>query len=233
MTLSPQHGLNARFYWHSANWSPYVEGVDLSLTRNVADLSLLGHDSMVRVPGVRDQKITLSGTAWERLTSDANAWARFTDSGGKPFAYLPGGDAVGRVAYCGIAMPDNPSISAGDDVVRIPCGIVSMAEIDRGKVLHALVSTGVSPGSSVDGVNETLTGGAAYLLCTASGGGSLVVTVEDSANNTDWAPLVVMTALSAVGSEVKAVAGMVRRYLRVSWTLSSGSATWFLAFARR
>jgi hypothetical protein len=44
-----------------------------------------------------------------------------------------------------------------------------------------------------------------------------------------------MTALMAVGSEVKTVAGAVGQYLRVSWTLTGTdpSATWFLAFGRR
>ena len=145
---------------------------------------------------------------------------------------------MGSVAYCGVNRTGNMGVTAGDDVVRLPVGLVTADRYDRCKVLHALTSAGTSPGSSVDNAAESTAGGVAYLLCTAITGTTpeLTVTVEDSTNNSDWTTLVVMTALGAVGSEQKLVTGTVDKYLRVSWTLTgtdTPTVTWFLAFGRR
>ena len=303
------HGTTARFYWHTRDWSPYVESAELAMTRSTAEHRPLSGNSVRRKLGHRATAVTLGGAAWERATVDANAWARFDESASRPWVYLPNGDTVGAIAYCGLALDNNEQRVAGDDIVRLPVGLVGTDKLDRGVVLRALAAGGSSPGSSVNGgvqpllvgnhdgadnvavltdadgnwtvdalIGWTLTnttdgssglvtantattitarlaggtqndwdtndaftltplGGAAYLLCTAISGAAanLAVVVQDSANNVDWATLVSMTAVTAVGSEQKLVAGIVRRYLRVSWTLTgtNPSATWFMAFGRR
>lgn len=228
-----EHGTTARFYWHSMDWSPYVESVDMSLTRALAEHRPLDGTAVVRVPGHRDMSLILAGTPYEALTTDEVGDARFRDGVGRPFAYLPDGDAVGALAYCGLSRVGDRSVTAGDDIVRLPMGLVSADEFDRALVLHRLTNWGKSPGASVDGSAPSANGGVAYLLVTATDGGDLDVVVENSADNATWLPLVTMTTATAKGSEVKTVSGAVKRYLRVSWTLSSGSATWFLAFGRR
>ena len=228
-----QHGTTARFYWHTMDWSPYVESVDMSLTRGLAEHRPLAGTAVVRVPGHRDMSLILAGTPYEALTTDEVGDDRFRDGVGRPFAYLPDGDVVGALAYCGLSRVGDRSGTAGDDIVRLPMGLVSAGEFDRALVLHRLTNAGLSPGASVDGSAPSANGGVAYLLVTATDGGDLDVVVEDSDDNATWLPLVTMTTATAKGSEVKTVSGAVERYLRVSWTLSSGSASWFLAFGRR
>lgn len=227
------HGRQARFYWHGVDMSQYLQGVNQRLTRSMGEHRPLNGDAVIRLPGLKDLQLTLAGTAWEAATSDLHIFTRLDEETQRVFAYLPAGDVVGGVAYCGLSRAGTMGIVAGDDIIRIPTGLVSAEEFDRSKILHLLTASGSSPGSSVDNGAQTTNGGAAYLICTATDGGDLDVTVEDSPNDADWSTLLAMTTLTAVGAEEKEVAGTVDRYLRVSWTLSAGSATWFLAFGRR
>jgi hypothetical protein len=232
------HGAKARFYWHTRDMSPYVEGVDMGLTRGLAEHRPLSGEAVTRIAGFEDGSITLSGAAWEAATSDLTAYTRFHESSSRPFAFCPAGDAVGSVAYCGVSNAGSMGVVAGDDVVRLPVSLVTAARYDRCKVLHALGSTVTSPGSGVNNGGATTGGGMAYLIVTAITGTTpeLTVTVEDSADGSTYATLLAMTAISAVGSEAKAKTGTIRQYLRVTWTLTgtdTPTATWFLAFGRR
>jgi hypothetical protein len=236
-----RHGSKARLYVHTLDMSPYVEGGGVNYDADVAESKPWGATFVERFTGHVSAAVPLTGGGYDP-EADKNAetaWDQMAEATqGRPYAFLPQGDAAGRLAHCGIIKPDSPQIvAAGDDIVRLPVGYLHTAQFDLCRVLRALGTGGVSPGSSVDNGDATAAGGAAYLLCTAiSGAGAeLAVTVEDSADGVDFDPLVVMTALTAVGSEVKTVAGAVRQHLRVSWTLdgAGAAATWFLAFGRR
>jgi hypothetical protein len=239
MTL--YHGTGARFYYHTMDLSGYAEQVEQQLNRSVAEYPPLNATAVERLAGHRDARITLTGGALKTIAggNDEYVWTRLGEEVRRPWAFLPRGDAVGRPAYCGLAVGENQQRTAGDDIVRLPVAMVSTDEIDRCAILRALAAGGASPGPTYDSaiVGGSAAGGGAYLLCTAISGvdAELTVTFEDSANGVDWATLVAMTALTAVGSEVKEVTGAVRQYLRVSWTLTGTgpAATWFAAFGRR
>lgn len=232
------HGTAARFYYGAMDMSGYAEQVEQQLSRSLAEYRPLSGTAVRRLGGHRDARITLTGGALDTSVgaNDAYVWARLAEDTERVWAFLPMGDAVGRACYCGQAVGENQQRVAGDDIVRLPVAMLSTEDIDRCVILRALAAGGISPGATHDGGAASATGGAAYLLCTAlSTGAKLTVTFEDSANGTDWGTLVAMTALTAVGAEVKAVTGTVRRYLRVRWTLtgSTPAATWFAAFGRR
>ena len=235
------HGSKARLYVHTLDMSGYVESGGVDYDVDVAESRPWGADFVERYTGHVSAALPLTGGGYDPAT-DKNAdatWAQMREATqGRPYAFLPQGDVVGRIAHCGVIKPTSPQIvAAGDDIVRLPVGYLHTERYDLCRVLRALAAGGTSPGSSVDNSAGTADGGAAYLLCTAISGAAakLTVTVEDSADELDWDPLVSMTALTAVGSEVKTVAGAVGQYLRVSWTLTGTdpSATWFLAFGRR
>jgi hypothetical protein len=232
------HGTAARFYYGAMDMSGYAEQVEQQLSRSLAEYRPLSGTAVRRLGGHRDARITLTGGALDSApgANDAYVWARLAEDTERVWAFLPMGDAVGRACYCGLAGGENQQRVAGDDIVRLPVAMLSTEDIDRCVILRALAAGGISPGATHDGGAASATGGAAYLLCTAlSTGAELTVTFEDSANGTDWGTLVAMTALTAVGAEVKAVTGTVRRYLRVRWTLTGTdpAATWFAAFGRR
>ena len=229
------HGTVGRFYYHGLDYSDYAEQVGAQFDKALAEYRPLSARSVQRVAGHRDLSLSLSGGALDTSAgaNDADAWARLGEDTGRVFAYLPGGDALGRAAYCGVALGQNQQRVVGDDIIRLPVALVSADEFDRAVVLRALAAGGISPASSVDGGASSSGGAMAYLICTALDGTSLAVTIEDSANNVDWDTLLTMTTLTAVGSEAKAVSGFVNRYVRVSWTLTGTAATWWLAFGRR
>lgn len=233
------HGTAARFYYGGFDMSGYAEQVEQQLSRSIAEYRPLNGTGVIRLPGHRDARITLTGGALDTDVgaNDAYVWARLQEDTGRVWAFAPSGDVVNRWCYCGQAVGENQQRVAGDDIVRLPVAVVSTYEIDRCAILRALAAGGTSPGATHNGGAASDDGGAAYLICTAISGASaeLTVTIEDSANGTDWATLVAMTALTAAGSERKIVTGAVRQYLRVSWTLTgtSPSATWFAAFGRR
>jgi hypothetical protein len=235
------HGSRARLYVHTLDMSDYVESGGVNYDVDMVDYKPWGSTFVTRVPGHRRAALPLTGGAYDPA-ADKNAvatWAQMAEAtAGRPYAFLPQGDAVGRLAHCGVIKPDSPQITAaGDDIVRLPVGYLAVGQADLCRVLRALAAGGTSPSASVDNGAASSNGGAAYLLCTAMSGDTpeLTVTVEDSANDLDWDTLATVTALTDVGSEVKVVTGTVRQYLRVSWTLTGTgpAATWFLAFGRR
>lgn len=235
------HGSKARLYVHTLDMSPYTESAGVDYSADMAESKPLGATYVERYTGHVSAAVPLTGGGYDP-EADRNAETVWNQMGeatqGRPYAFLPQGDAVGRIAHCGVIKPNSPQIvAAGDDIVRLPVGYLHTERFDLCRVLRTLAGGGASPGAGVNNGAATADGGAAYLLCTAiSGAGAeLTVTVEDSADGLAWDALVVMTALTAVGSEVKEVAGAVRQHLRVSWTLdgAGAAATWFLAFGRR
>jgi hypothetical protein len=76
--------------------------------------------------------------------------------------------------------------------------------------------------SSVDQTAQSTAGAVGYLHLTAvSAGDTLVVKIQDSANNTDWADLITFTLDgTAVGAERSTVSGTVDRYVRVLWDVT-------------
>lgn len=237
--MTPTHSIGARFYYHCMDLSGYAEQVEQQLSRSLTEYRPLNATAVQRLPGHEDARIALTGGALKTAAggNDAYLWARLQEDTGRLWAFAPLGDVVNRWCYCGLSVGENQQRVAGDDIVRLPVAMLSTEEIDRCAILRALAAGGTSPGSTHDGGAASDDGGAAYLICTAISGASaeLTVTIEDSANGVDWATLVAMTALTAVGSERKEVAGAVRQYLRVSWTLTgtTPAATWFAAFGRR
>ncbi len=91
-----------------------------------------------------------------------------------------------------------------------------------GRVLHPLVAvTADGTGTSVDGAAQTTTGAVAQLHVTSvSASDTLLVTIEDSANNSTWATIGTFTLASAVTAQRITIAGTVRRYTRCVWDVT-------------
>ena len=207
--MTPTHGTAARFYYHTIDMSGYAEQVEQQLSRSLAEYRPLNGDGVIRLPGHRAARITLTGGALDGAVgaNDEYVWARLAEDTERVWAFLPYGDALSRACYCGQAVGENQQRVAGDDIVRLPVAMVSTYDIDRCAILRALAAGGTSPGSTHDGDAASTNGGAAYLICTAisGAGATLTVTIQHSVNGSDWDSLVAMTALTAVGSECRAI----------------------------
>jgi len=233
------HGLSAKFYYHNLDFSPFVDEVDPSFERDMAEAAPLSAEWKTVLGGHRTCTISLSGIY--DATADkieAQAWARFDGSTDRVWAYLPRGDTLAYACYCGECRFGDEKITAGDDIVKLPFTVIGTDRADRATVIHALgEETSAGEGASQDGSAASVLGCRAYLICTALDATTLDVKLEDSANDVDWDDLVEFTQLSAVGSEMKevaAAAGTPDQYVRVSWTPTGGNttATFFVAWYR-
>lgn len=102
-----------------------------------------------------------------------------------------------------------------------------------GVVLHANAQeTATTTSTSVNNGAASTAGALCFLQVTAAGG-SWAFTVEDSANNSTFATIATFSSNgSAITSEVQAVSGTVRQYVRCVATRTSGNATYFCAIVR-
>ena len=120
-----------------------------------------------------------------------------------------------------------------DDVVQASAEIQSVTGAERIQSLLPLAEKAVTgTGSTVDSGAATEDGGAAYLHVTSLAGTSVTATVQHSSNGSTWADLVVFDAQTEIGSQRKEYTGTVNRYLRTTYTLVGGAATFQVAASR-
>jgi len=234
------HGVNARFYFDVLDFSNYIENIDPTFIRRLAEIKTLGVAYGQSVAGHMSGTIALAGVYDGAAEGpDEVAWGIFQASAGTPrvFAYVPQIPALDGIAYCGTANVGTDQITAGDDAVRMPVALVASDDVDRAIIVHLLAGETASgeEEDSYDGTSGTTDGLRAYLICTALGAGTaLTVTIQDSADDENWATQDTFAALTDEGSEKIENTDNVDQYVRVSWTLVGGTttATFFVAFAR-
>lgn len=245
-TVVPVHGSAGRMYYHTLDMSDYVESVKADFKRALATHKPLGASGPSQALGHMSMVLTLGGAALVQDTGGDEdiTWAAMGSDAARMFAYAPYGDTLAGLAFCGKSQYGGHSMEAGDDVLRMPVGVIASTVVDKCAILRPLGSAGVSPGTYVDDNGASSSnGGAGYLIVTAIGvGATLTVTISDSDDHITFTPLVAFTGvtpanLATYGSQVGIVAPLatVERYLRVEWTLTGGeaTATWFAAFGRR
>jgi len=233
-------GSAARLYINDFDLSGYAEEVGQQIERAIAEHTPLNATVSNRAAGIKSVSLNVGGSAYAPAAggNDAFHWAALAAADPLVYAFVPGGDVLGLHAYCGTVRQNNASISApGDDFVRVPFALLGNARLDRAVILRAMGAGGTSPGSAVNNAAPTTNGGRGFLLCPAISGAeaTLTVVIQDSADGTtDWQTILAFTALTAKGSEAVEIAGAVRQYVRVSWTLTGTlpAATWFCAFSR-
>jgi hypothetical protein len=218
--------------------SDYLENANIDLSRETADIKVIGNSYTDRVVGLRDVSVSLGGVF--DSTHDANVWDAVGDgsTGGDEavWALCPQGDTLGYYCYCGKALANSFSVNAGaTDAVKYPVGAINSDNADRCQVLHALgAETSDDSESSLDGSASSSAGGRGYIVASAVSG-TVDVTIEHSTNDSDWTTLLTFTQLTAAGDETQSLTASadVYRYVRATWDVSvAGSATFFVAFNR-
>jgi hypothetical protein len=108
--------------------------------------------------------------------------------------------------------------------------------LDWGRQLTAgeRTDTTGTNGTGVDGAASSSFGAQFYLHVTGLTGTNVVVTIQDSADNSSWANLsgAAFTSKTAIGDQRIAVTGTVRRYLRAVSSGTFSSATFVVNAAR-
>lgn len=136
---------------------------------------------------------------------------------------------TGKETKYSITSPTNNLVSAMAEVKSN--GLIQQAIL----LAHQTARSASGNGTSYNAGAATTFGAKAQIHCTAaSSGDTLDVIVEDSADGSSWATIGTFTQLAAVGSQRISIAGTVRQFVRVSWTIAGTgpSFTFVVALAR-
>jgi hypothetical protein len=246
-----RHGKNVALFIDKYDYSAFFNDMSASDTVETAETTAFGDSSKAYIVGLQDGKVSVKGM-FEGTASVAGEGAG-TD---EYFDAVKGGTTKQKI----IVAPEGHFLGArsivlqADDtsyevsgaigaVVMANAEFQSSAGLDHGVILSsgsAVTATGF--GTSVDaGVGgNTINGGVAFFsIPTNTRNGTIIIKVQQSADNSTFTDLVSFTTVTSTQKTseraVVARATTIARYLRVSYTVagSTGSATPIVAFARR
>ncbi len=232
------HGSNARVYVNGYNLSPYLRSATGSAAVDTAETSAFGTSAKTYVVGMRDATVAFEGmfdgsaSAIDDILSAALGAATFPI-----VVHMVNGDAEGRVGSGFEAIETTYEVTtATDDVALVSGEAQSRTGYERIISLHPLTQRSAGGnGTGQDNGALTSVGAVGYLQVTQSTGGTLTAKVQHSVDNSVWVDLITFTNATAIGSQrVATGTGVtVNRYLRSIWTLSAGTATFFIGAHRR
>lgn len=249
--LAASHGSVADVLVNGNVVSQYLNEWSQSMSRDKAETSAFKSLFKAYVAGLGDNVITFAGmfdssnpTASDpliysyltSLTTTDNAWL-YAPTGAQ------GSAAAGNVAYSVTGISTKYEVKSALTAANAITAEVQMDQngggLDRGVILSPWLTqgSGGNSTSSDSGVVSTANGGV-LIVHTFSDTASLVVNLQDSADNSTFANVTGYT-LSPTNATIAAYrfpaagttpTGTVRRYTRVTWT---GTGTFLAMFARK
>ena len=234
------HGKSTAVYLGAVDLSGFLNNVDLSGDADPADTTTFGSTWKDALIGVIGGSVGFSGF-YDADNTLADTLAALTPG---VLTYCPGGAAaIGDRArlVSAYTVTYQESVPVGG-VVAISGSFSADGTVGFGDVLHVLgEDTNTTTGSSRDDTAETDTGWIAHLHVTAVDGGSWVVKLQDSDNDSTWADVTggAFTAATAETAErlTSAAGATLRQYVRYVATRTGGSAgdgiTFMLAYSRQ
>lgn len=234
--MSFVHGKDTIVYAHGFNLTPFLTAATAGGSADVADTSTFGGAAKTYIAGLLDGTLSLDGYMDCADNQQDEVAEAMLGAGKRIFSTYQGSDALGAAGRHLEA--DEVGYEATADVgsaVAFTAEMTASVGMERGVSLKPALPTfaATGDGSAQDGGAASTAGGAAYLHVLAKTGGTTInVVVQDSADGaTGWATIATFTAFSVKGSAQRvAIAGTIRRYTRVSWTLGSGG-TWSINVA--
>lgn len=235
--MAASHGSNARAYFSGYDLSPYLKEISVDEETEKHDSTVLANNGdKTWAIGLRDASAEASGLYDDTLAVGIDAiMAGARRQPSQQLVYLPSGDAVG--SYGEVLSGFDTKYSRKSVITDLNKVDLSLQGSGRGmdiiQSLHQLTSEGSSSnGSAVDNSAGTSAGGVGVIQTTALTAGSFTCKIQHSTDNSTWVDLITFTALAANTCERIEVAGTVNRYVRSIWTVSGGSPTMFVGFAR-
>ena len=234
-----KHGRLARVYFDGLDISSYLNSAGLSATQATSDTSTFGSTWTSAIAGLSSATLSTGGFYDPELTALDTALG--VDSG--VVTYCPGGaTAVGDMARMMLVTASSYQRSSPvGDVVGFTWDVLAQRSLVIGYLLHPLAEdTNTTTGSSKNDGAATTTGWTAHLHVTLVDGGSWVVKLEDSADNSSWSDVTGGAFTAATGATAQrlssASGATLRRYVRYTATRTGGSVgngiTFALAYSR-
>lgn len=233
------HGRNTVVWWNSADITGYLDNTDLSIDMDAGETTTYGKTWKTYLAGLVDATVGFTGK-YDATGGNAIEAQLGTDAGVLTYAPPPGtaGARARLVSATGATYSESSPVG---DIVTFAWDVQSQTIVGLGWVQHAFTEdTNTTTGSSIDGTAATTTGWTAHLHVSAVDGGSWVVKLEDSADNSNWADVTSGAFTAATGATSQRLASAsgatLRRYTRYTATRTGGSAgdgiTFGLAIAR-
>lgn len=212
----------------------YTTNISLTSESDMLDTTVLTDTSKQFIVGQNTSTLAASGhhdlAEFTDLTS-------FKSAAVTPFTYAPSGWAVGSEAVLVNVLESDFETSAPiSGTVDWSLSAQTSGLTDIGYSLADLAAvTSDTNGTSHDGTAATTGGGVGHLHVPAfSGFSGVVVTIQDSADNSVWATIGTFTTVAGLTSERLEIAGTIRRYVRAAFDVTgTGSVTAQVSYARR
>lgn len=235
------HGRNTKVWFNAYDVGPYLSSIGFSGSRDTADVTnFASGGNKEAIAGTRSSTISAGGFHDADLTELDTTM----DSGSGVLTWSPGaGSAIGDRTYLASIIGTSLQRSSPvGDVVAIAWDTMADTVTGLGWILHPKgEDTNTTTGASKDDGAATSTGWQAHLHVFAVDGGSWVVKLQDSANNSAWTDVTggAFAAVTGAASERLVSAASttdLRRYLRYLATRTGGTAgdgiTFALGYAR-
>jgi len=234
------HGSKARIAFGALDVSPWLRDARLAGAVAVAEKTTFTSPAKEWAAGQSSRDATFEGLYDKDLTIVRDALGSATEG---VLTYAPGGwSTTTDLAWLASVIEAQYDESAPiGDMVAFAWGATASGQVAFGTVLHPFgEDTNTTVGTSRDDGAQTTTGWVAHLHVSAVDGGSWVVKLEDSANNSAWSDVTggaFTAATTATSQRLSSASGAtLRRYLRYSATRTSGSSgdgiTFLLAVSR-
>lgn len=235
------HGSLARVYVNGFDVSAYLQTASVAKSADTAETTTFQSAAKTYIAGLTDATFSLDGL-FDRTAGASDVVlnaALGTDS--QIITVLPAGDTIPATGYGGSGYGAAYDVQAGiGDAVKVSASVQSAVGAEAVTSQHALASRTTSGTATVVDVGATHvdgTGYVAYLHCTAMPAGTVIVKLQDSADNSTYADIsgatfTNLTTASANTAQRLATAGTVRRYTRAVWTATSGTATFWCGLGR-
>lgn len=228
------HGSKAKVLLNGYDISGYVKSAGFSGSLDTAETSVMGSTAKSFVTGLLDATVNLSGYfdgATGALDEIMNSASGVASDG---IIYCPQGYATyGYSAWGFDANTSSYEITTDvGDAATWSSTFSSNMGFERGVLIHEYKNESVG-GQSATGINQTASstnGGVLYMQ--ASTAASLIVKLQDSADNSSFADVTnaVTTVTSTRSFQRVSFSGTVRQYVRCLWT---GTGTFAASFARK
>jgi hypothetical protein len=236
------HGSKGAFFFRHDDYSPVIQSVSLDINVSNHDTTVLGAEWKTNQAGIADATMSWEGL-YEPAYDDTLYAVVSLPAADSVATYCPGGRTAGSLARL-VLVNDTALGTSGsaDDLIAMTMAMAVDGAVQFGWLLHPFgEDTNTTTGTGLDGTASTSTGWTAHLHVSAVDGGSWVIKLEDSADNSNWSDVTggAFTAATTSTSEriqSASTTTTLRRYVRYTATRTGGSAgngiTFGLAFSR-
>lgn len=230
-----KHGKDTEIWLNGSDVSSFFNSADFSVDVDTAETTTFKNDWKTHLVGQSGASVDTGGLYDPTFT---NVSSTLNVATGAVLSVLPaGGAAVGDNArLVSVLSTSFKESSPVGDVVAFQWSVLASGPVAFGKVLKPLASVTLDGnGTSVDNGAQTTAGAVAHLHVTSvSAADSIIVYIEDSADNTAWATIGTFASKTAAGAERISIAGTVRRYVRARWDVTGTAVdiTFSAALAR-